>query len=187
MQDARGSKQKERTEKRTPTHPRTTGKTQGKHGKGNPPTQREETPGGKGEGKRGKGNPTNPERNRKAPLDAERKSQKRVKIAWGKHLLELIQREEVQAQQRPARAQPVVEKKNKNNKNKTPKSCRQSVLLNLVVLKTTVIVTMHPHPGTPKQRRQRTLQGRSLKGSRTKIEVPKHQTFLNFPNTMPKP
>ena len=105
--DARRKRQQARKEakKRTPTHPRTTGKTPGKHGKGNPPTQREEAPGGKGEGKRGKGNPTNPERNRKAPLDAKRKSQKHDKIAWGKHLDDRAELEEVRAQHGQQKAQ----------------------------------------------------------------------------------
>ena len=115
MQDARGSKQeKKQKRKRTPPHPRTTGKTPGKHGKGNPPTQREEAPEGKGEGKTRQGEPTNPERNRKAPLDAERKSQKRDKIFWGKRLLEQAQLDEVRAQRR-AKA-PVVDNKNKITK-----------------------------------------------------------------------
>ena len=46
--DARRKRQqagrKKHERKRPPTPPRTTGKTPGKHGKGNPPTQREETP-----------------------------------------------------------------------------------------------------------------------------------------------
>ena len=31
------------------------------------------------------------------------------------------------------------------------------------------------------------LQGRSLKGNRNNIEVPKQQTNINFPNKMPDP
>ena len=189
--DARRKRQQAGRKNKNENAPLPTQEPRGKHRENtvrgtHQPREKKRHQGG-GKGKRGKGNPTNPERNRQAPLDAERKEpEKRSEIAWGKRLLELIQLEEVQAQRR-ARAQVVDKRKKQNNKNTTPKSCRQSVLLILVVLKTTVIGTMHPHPGTPKQRKQRTLQGRSLKGSRDKIEVPKHQTFLNFPNTNPKP
>ena len=182
MQDARGSQQEEKNKnENAPPPPKNHGENTGKTRQGEPtnPERKKRHQGG-GREKRGKGNPTNPERNRKTPLDAERKEPaKHSEIAWGKHLLELIQLEEARAQ-RQARAQ-VVEKKKQNNKNTTPNSCRQSVLLNLVVLKITVVGTMHPHPGTPKQRKQRTLQGRSLKSSKYKIEVPKHQTICKFP------
>ena len=43
---------------------------------------------------------------------------------------------------------------------------------------------MHPHPGTPNQRKQRILQGRSLKGSRDKIDSdrsPKAPDLFKFP------
>ena len=89
--------------------------------------------------------------------------------------------------QRPRWAEQSSKTTTQNNKNTTHTSCRRSVLLSRVVIKATVLGTMHPHPGTPKQRRQEALQGRSLKGSRSKKEIPKHQTFLNFPNTNPKP
>ena len=131
MQEVARKKEPTKSHPHPPREPR--GKTQGKHGKGNPPTQREEAPGGKGEGKHGKGHPTNPERNRKTPLDAERKNQKHVKIAWGKHLDDRAERDEALAQH-PAKGTSHLQEQ-KNNKNKTHKSCRRSVLLILVVLK----------------------------------------------------
>ena len=167
------SRKKKQERKRPPPTQETTGKTQGKHGKGNPPTQREETPPRRGKGKRGKGNPTNPERNRKAPLDAERKEpEKRSEIAWGKRLLELIQLEEVQAQRR-ARAQVVEKEKKQNNKNTTPKSCRQSVLLILVVLKNNSHWDDAPPPWDPKTEKARNLTGPKLKGLKIQDRSPK--------------
>ena len=123
MQDARDSKQEEKNKNENAPPP--TQEPRGKHRENtargtHQPREKKRHQGG-GKGKRGKGNPTNPERNRKAPLDAERKEpEKRSEIAWGKRLLELIQLEEVQAQlAAPAMGKAVVEKKQKHKITKT--------------------------------------------------------------------
>ena len=186
MQDARDSKQEEKQERKRPPHPPK--KPRGKHRENtargtHQPREKKRQQGG-GKGKRGKGNPTNPERNRKAPLDARRKEPaKRSEIAWGKHLVPLLQLEEVRAQlATPTTGQAVVEtkKKSKNNKNTTHKTCRQSVLLVLVVLKTTVIETMHP-PWDPKTEKARSLTGPKLKGLKIQDRSPKAPNLCKFP------
>ena len=72
-------------------------------------------------------------------------------------------------------------KDKQNNKKTTPHSCRRSVLLSLVVLKTTVVGTMHPHPGTPKQRKPRNLTGPKLKGLKIQDRSPKAPAHFKFP------
>ena len=67
-------------------------------------------------------------------------------------------------------------------------SCRsRSVLLNLVVLKETVVVMMHPHPGTPKHRRQRTFTGPKLKGQPKLNRSPKATNHYKFPEQDSRP
>ena len=155
--------------KRTKTHPhppKNHGENTGKTRQGEPTNPERRNARRQGGGKTRQGEPHQPREKQKSATRRRKKKPKTRQNRLGEHLLELIQLEEARAQ-RPARAQ-VVDKKKQNNKNTTHKSCRRSVLLNLVVLKTTVVGTMHPHPGTPKQRRQETLQGRSLKGSKTR-------------------
>ena len=70
---------------RPPTHPRTTGKTPGKRGKGTQPTQRKEEPQRRGRGKTRQGEPHPPRRKKeKAPLGQEEPEKTRIdKISGG--------------------------------------------------------------------------------------------------------
>ena len=154
------------------------GKTQGKHGKGNPPIQRQETPGGKGEGKRGKGNPTNPERNRKAPLDAGRKDKNTTKSPGGSACLSKTSWMKCVPSGEPRQKSST---KKQNNKNTTHKSCRQSVLLILVVLKNNSRRDNAPPPWDPKTEKSRNLTGPKLKGLKIQDRSPKAPDLFKFP------
>ena len=99
--DARRKRQQARKEAKN-AHPPTQeprGKTPGKHGKGNPPTQREEAPGGKGGGKTRQGEPHQPREKQKSATRRKKKKPKHVKIAWGRHLDDRAELEEARAQQ----------------------------------------------------------------------------------------
>ena len=186
-QEARDSRRKE-----TKHNPQPSQETRGKHrentARGTHQPREKKRQEARGRESAARGTPPTQRETKKAPLDAERKSQNTSKSLGGSTwFCSASLRKCKPIWQRPRWAEKSSKTKAQNNKKTTHTSCRQSVLLNLVVRKTTVVVTIHPHPGTPKQRRQEALQGRSLKGSRSRKEVPKHQAFLNFPNTIPIP
>ena len=178
MQEVARKKKRERTDKIAPPPLENHGENTGKTLQGEPTNPETRNARRQGGGKTRQGEPHQPREKQKSATRRRKKRQKRDKIAWGKRLLEQDQLDEVRAQRR-ARAQVVDQKQ--NNKNTTHKSCRQSILLILVVPKTTVVGTMHPHPGTPKQRKQGTLQGRSLKGLKIQDRSPKAPDLFKFP------
>ena len=146
--------------KNTKTQPQPTQETRGtKRSKGTPPTQRKR----------------NTTRHQKQHKNNQSKR-------WGKHLRERLQHDKGNGQR--VRGQDTT--KNCQTK-KTLKfiSCRWSVLLNLASL-TASHCDDAPTPEDPKQTKQKHLQGRSLKGNRNKIDIPKQQTLMNFPSNIPK-
>ena len=124
-----------------------------------------------GEEKTRQGEPHQPREKRKAPLDAEDKRKNTDEIAgeapgWARWAWWSAC---------PACIAPLGEA------SRQKKTEKQTVLLFLVILKETVVVTMHPHPGTPKQGRQRTFTGPKLKGQPKPNRNPKatkHYKFL---------
>ena len=181
MQEA--AKKEKNRQKRTPTHPRNTGKTRGKHGKGNPPTQRKQTPPRRGEGKTRQGAPHPPREKQKSATRRGKEKPKARQNRWGEHLDERAAREEARAQHAEPRWAKQVVRRNiqKQQKNNTPELLSSVNPPNPRRPKRNSRCDDAPPPWVPETEKTRSLKGPKLKGLKNQDKSPKAPDLFKFP------
>ena len=160
------------------------GKTQGKRGKGTPPTQRKETPRGKRGEKTRPGEPHQPREKRKSATRRRKRKAKNVPKSLGGSTC-LSDSSKMKCEpilQRPRWVEPVVNNKNKNkNKNNTPDLLSSVCPPNPRRPKINSRWDDAPPPKDPKTEKTENRKGPKLKGQPNQDKSPKATDHFKFP------